>query len=381
MTQRRWRLFMFVLIAATAVCSAHTATSAVCSEPFPDLFKRVSPSVVFISAFSIDPFKMLDRVVSVIGSGFIISTDGLILTNSHIVYGRQSITVTLDNGTSTEAKLIGADPILDLAVLRITAPAETLRTAVLGDSEVLRVGEDVIAIGNPLGLEQTLTRGLVSGINRILPESPLSLTLPLIQTDAAINPGNSGGPLLNGCGEVIGITTAILTDAQNIGFAVPIHIAKRVLPQLVEHGRVIRPWLGIGGKVISEELHDLLNLSLTAGFLVETIEPGSPAERMGLHGGTLPMTIAEEEYVFGGDIITTANGQVLDETEKFEEFMRSLKVGDTVQLTLFHDGETRIVELLLPERPILPGDLPSEPRRTMTPLRQKRGRLGLHRWR
>jgi serine protease Do len=379
MTKTMWGVVVFMLMTIPGARGEPTGTPATCTESLPELFRRVSPSVVFISAFSIDPFKLTDRVVSVIGSGFVISRDGLILTNSHIVYGRQSITITLDNGLSVEAKLVGADPILDLAIVRIEAPADTLHVATLGDSEGLRVGEEVMAIGNPLGLEQTLSRGLVSGINRILPESPLSLTLPLIQTDAAINPGNSGGPLLNRCGKVVGITTAILTNAQNIGFAVPIHIATRVLPHLIEHGRVIRPWLGIAGKVISEELHEILSLPLTAGFLVETIEPGSPAERTGLRGGTLPMTIAGEEFVFGGDIITTANGQALDDPEKFEEFTRSLKVGDTVELTFFRDGETQIVALLLPERPILPGDLPPDNRRTMGPLQHWRRSPGLHR--
>jgi S1-C subfamily serine protease len=374
--QGLWVCLLMVILRAPTV---QATTPAACSESVAEIFKRVSPAVVFISAFSIDPFKLTDRVVSVIGSGFIMSADGLILTNSHLVYGRQSITVTLDNGHAAEARLVGADPILDLAVLRIVPPAWQLQMVVLGDSEALRVGEEVIAIGNPLGLEQTLTRGLVSGINRILPEAPLSLTLPLIQTDAAINPGSSGGPLLNRCGHVVGITTAILTEAQNIGFAIPIHLAKRALPQLIEHGRVIRPWLGVAGKVISEELHEILSLPLAAGFLVETIEPGSPAERAGLHGGTLPLTIAGEEFVFGGDIITTANGKPLDDPEKFEEFTRSLKVGDTITLTIFQEGTTRTVQLLLPERPILPGDLPADHRRTLAPWPRRHWHYGFHR--
>jgi putative serine protease PepD len=350
-----------------------------CSEAIPDLFQRVSPSVVFISAFAIDPFKLTERVSSIIGSGFIISTDGLVLTNSHVVFGLQGISVTLDNGRTAQAKLLGADPILDVAVLRILVPSEDLHLATLGDSTTLRVGEEVIAIGNPLGLEQTLTHGVVSGINRILPESPLSLTLPLIQTDAAINPGNSGGPLINRCGEVIGINSAILTDTQNIGFAIPIHIAKQVLPQLVNHGRVMRPWLGISGKVIDEELRHLLNLPLVTGFLIETTEPGSPAEQAGLRGGTLPITIADEEFLFGGDIITAANGQSLDDPERFEKFTRSLKIGDTVRLTFYREGKKQTVELRLPERPILPGDIPLNNRRTVIPLRKLRHHMVLHR--
>jgi len=313
--------------------------------------------VVFISTVTIDPFKLTDRVGSSIGSGFIISADGLILTNSHVVFGARAITVTLDDGSTTLAKLLGADPILDLAVLRIPVPAKGLPVATLGDSDAAQVGEEVIAIGNPLGLEQTLTRGVVSGVNRILPTSPMSLTLALIQTAAAINPGNSGGPLLNRCGEVIGVNTATLLGTENIGFAIPINVAKGVVPQLVKKGRVIRPWLGIAGKLISKEIGGILNVPLVDGFLVETIEPGSPAQKAGVQGGELPVRIAGVELLLGGDIVTTAKGQPLTDPEKFDKFIRSLKVGDKVRLTLYRTGKTRTVELRLPERPILPGDL------------------------
>ena len=339
-----------------------------CTEQIPELFQRVSPSVVLISAVAIDPFKVTNRVSSVIGSGFIISDDGLVLTNSHVVFGRQAIRVTLDDGRKTEAKLVGADPILDLAVLRIPVPPEGHPRTTLGDSDTVRIGEEVIAIGNPFGLEQTLTRGIISGINRILPESPMALTLPLIQTDAPINPGNSGGPLLNRCGEVIGVTTSILSDAQNIGFAVPINVAKRVIPELVERGRVIRPWVGISGKLIKKELMEIINVPLVDGFLVETIEPGSPAQQAGLHEGSLPITIAGMELLLGGDIITDINGEPLDDSEKFEKLVGLLKVGDKVYLTLYREEKTWKVEFSLPERPILPGDLRLGGSSTLLPM-------------
>jgi len=168
----------------------------------PELFQRVSPSVVSISALALDPFRISSRVSIAEGSGFISNNEGLVLTNSHVVFGRQAIIVTFDDGRKSGAKLLGADPILDLAVLRIPVPPEGHPTTALGDSDSVRIGEDVIAIGNPFGLEQTLARGVVSGLNRIIPGSPV-LTLPLIQTDASINPGNSGGPLTNRCGEVV----------------------------------------------------------------------------------------------------------------------------------------------------------------------------------
>lgn len=364
---KRFLVWIVVLFIVLAFGLTNATARSNCTEPIPDLFRRVSPAVVFISAVSIDPFKLTDRVSSSIGSGFIASKEGLVLTNSHVVFGSRAITVTLDDGRGTRAELLGADPILDLAVLRVPVPTEGLPVATLGDSDKLRVGEEVLAIGNPLGLEQTLTRGLVSGINRILPVSPMSLTLPLIQTDASINPGNSGGPLLNRCGEVIGINTSVLVGAENIGFAVPINIAKGVLPQLVAKGRVVRPWLGVHGKLIRKELGTIFNFPLVDGFLVETVEPGSPAQRVGMRGGELPIKIAGEEFLFGGDIITAANGQPLGDPEKFSSFVRSLKVGDKVRLTVFREGKTHKVEFVLPERPILPGDLPPGDQRLLSP--------------
>lgn len=348
------------LILIVSILTASAVTPAVanpdCAEPMPELFQRVSPSVVSISALTLDPFKISSRVSIAVGSGFIINNEGLVLTNSHVVFGRQAITVTLDDGSKTEAKLLGADPIFDLAVLRIPVPPEGHPTAALGDSDSVRIGEDVIAIGNPFGLEQTLTRGVVSGLNRIMPGSPL-LTLPLIQTDASINPGNSGGPLMNRCGEVIGINTSVLAEAQNIGFAVPINVAKSVIPELVKHGRVIRPWLGVSGKLVEKRLMGIINLPLEDGFLIETVDPGSPAEQAGIHGGDLPLTIAGTELLLGGDIITEINGQPAGDAEALLKAIGSLKVGDKVRLTLFRNKEKRNIELNLSERPILPGDL------------------------
>jgi S1-C subfamily serine protease len=362
-------IFIVSMLTASGVTPA--LSNSDCAEPMSELFQRVSPSVVSISALMLDPFKISSRVSIAVGSGFIINHEGLILTNSHVVFGRQAITVTLDDGSKTEAELLGADPIFDIAVLRIPVPPEGHPTAALGDSDSVRIGEDVIAIGNPFGLEQTLTRGVVSGLNRILPGSPL-LTLPLIQTDASINPGNSGGPLMNRCGEVVGINTSILAVAQNIGFAIPINVAKSVIPELVEHGRVIRPWLGISGKLVKKELMEIINLPLVDGFLIETIDPGSPAQQAGIHGGDLPLTIAGTEILLGGDIITEINGQAVDNPENFLKLIGSLRVGDKVRLTLFHKKETRNIELNLSERPILPGDFHSSASSTLLPMK---GRL------
>ena len=295
-------------------------------------------------------------MATTVGSGLIIREDGLILTNSHLVFAHQTISVILDDGQMFPAELVGADPLLDLAVLRIPVSAKGLAGISFGDSDKIETGEEVLAIGNPFGLEQTLTMGVISGINRNLPTAPMTLRLPLIQTDAAINPGNSGGPLVNRCGEVIGINTVMLGLAENIAFAIPINIAKRFLPQLIEKGRVTRPWVGVGGKYITKELGRVINFPMVDGFLVETIDPESPAERAGLRKGYLPVTIGGTEFLFGGDIITAGNGQRFDSLEEVARFARSLNVGDKVRLTVYYEGETREVEMQLKERPILPGD-------------------------
>jgi S1-C subfamily serine protease len=341
------------------VAAAVEVGSGPCSEGIPELFKRVSPAVVMITGQSINPYRLQGRVTRVLGSGFLIDANGLILTNSHVVYGLQSLTVTMDDGAIVAAKLVGADPIFDLAVVQIPKPRTgTLPTVKLGDSDRLRPGEEVIAIGNPLGLDQTVTRGIVSGINRILPETPLSLTEPLIQTDTAINPGNSGGPLLNRCGEVVGINTAIVPEAQSIGFSVPINLAKTVLPALIKDGHVIRPWIGFHGQLIGPELRKLLQVPLVDGLLVEVVEPGSPADKVGMRGGVMELTIGGSSFLLGGDIVVSLNGAPMNEPEKLSGIMRGVKVGSRLKLKLFREGKYLELDYTLPERPLLPGDLP-----------------------
>jgi S1-C subfamily serine protease len=370
-------LLLLGLLASCAhvqeVLAAKRPKAGHCSEPIPDLYDRVSPAVVFITATSFNPYQLSDRVSHVVGTGFIYDPSGLILTNSHVVFDRQSINVTLDDGTNTPAQLVGADPIFDLAMLRLRQRRQgKLPTARLGDSDRVRVGEDVLAIGSPLGLEQSVTRGIVSAINRILPETPFSLQEPLIQTDTPINPGNSGGPLLNRCGEVIGISSAIIAEAQNIGFAIPINLVKEVLPALLTQGHVSRPWIGFHGQLIDRDLLDLLRLPLVEGLLIEAIEPGSPAEHAGLRGGQVELTIAGREFLIGGDIVTSLNGTRLNAPEKLSDVMRPLQVGSTVALKVFRDGEEREIKYVLPERPILATDFGGQ--RLLAPLTGRRMR-------
>ena len=339
------------------------AASAGCPQSLPALFDQVSQSVVSIGAISINPYNIDRRIERVAGSGVIIESSGLILTNSHVVFGRQVITVTLDDGTSLPAKLIGADPIFDVALIKIPPPTKgSLPVATLGDSSRLAVGVEVYAIGNPLGLDQTLTRGIVSAVNRMMPGAAWSLAEPMIQTDASINPGNSGGPLLDPCGQVIGITTAILPGAQNIGFAVPVDLIKDVIPRLLSKGRVVRPWLGVQGQFVVPALKQLLKVPLVDGFLIEAVEPGSPAEQAGLQGGMFELTIEGQPILLGGDIITQVNGTVLSDPRALATLLSGLEVGSRLTLTVVREAKPSAIELTLVERPVLPWDLPGQRR-------------------
>jgi S1-C subfamily serine protease len=198
---------------------------------------------------------------------------------------------------------------------------------------------------------------VISAVNRILPETPFSLLEPLIQTDTPINPGNSGGPLLDRCGEVVGITTAIIPEAQNISFAIPSNLVRTILPSLVANGRVIRPWIGFHGQLVGRDLQHLLRLPLVEGLLVEVVEPGSPAAAAGVRGGSLEVVVEGRSLLLGGDIITEINGIRVIAAEELARAMRSLTVGSTVRLSLFRGGAAHTVEYRLPERPLLPTDV------------------------
>ena len=366
--------FVGLWFAGAAVGSAAPSVKrpAPCQESVPALFKRVSPAVVAITAASVDPYDTQGRIERQAGSGVIVDSSGLVLTNSHVVFGHPAITVTLDDGSSLPAQIVGADPLFDIALIRIPPPASgQLPTATLGSSERLVTGDEVYAIGNPFGLEQTLTRGIVSAVNRILPGVSWSVREPLIQTDAAINRGSSGGPLVDRCGTVVGITTAILADAQGIGFAIPVSLVKDVMPDLIKIGRVVRPWIGVQGQLVSASLKDLLREPLTEGFLVEVVEHGSPAEHLEVQGGGLDVIIGGKPFLIGGDIITEIDGRPVGEQGSFERALGALKVGATVRLTLFHDQKTRQMDVLVAERPVRPADTSEET--TLAPAGEELG--------
>lgn len=350
-----------VLITVLVLIPTTSTLAAVdCNQSIADLYEKKTSAVVLVTALIINPYRMDDRIQLATGSGFIIDAeDGLVMTNSHVVFGTQALTVKLDDGTVLPAKLLGADPLSDLAILQIPGFAHgKLPTLVFGNSGGVRPGDEVIVIGNPMGLGKTVTGGIVSGINRFLTERPQLLTWPMIQTDAAVNPGNSGGPLLNRCGNVIGVMSNMLGNTQNISFAIPSNLARSVVAQLVVKGRVIRPWFGIDGSLLYPELGKVLSLPLTEGFLVETVEPNSPASDAGIVGGHMPVKVGTQSMVMGGDVIVAINDIELKNVESMQRALNTIRIGTRVQLKVFRIGKTFTTEFAITERPLQPGDVP-----------------------
>lgn len=266
------------------------------------------------------------RKAQSLGSGFIISGDGYILTNDHVVDGADEITVKLSDGREFSGEVRGLDPKLDLALIKIEA-GEDLPVASLGESDGIRVGEWVMAIGNPFGLEQTVTVGIVSAKGRVIGAGPYD---DFIQTDASINPGNSGGPLFNMQGEVVGINTAIVAGGQGIGFAIPVNMAKQIIPQLRDEGHVTRGWLGVTVQALSQELADSFGLETTHGALVNEVVKDSPADEAGLKRG---------------DIVLTFDGKMIKQLNDLPQLVAATSVDKTVKVEIFRDGKTREVKV------------------------------------
>ena len=308
-------------------------------------YQRVSPSVVHITSTVLKRgffFEVIPQRGT--GSGIVVSRDGYVLTNNHVIENAEQIEVTLSNGEKYEAELVGSDPANDIAVIKILNPPEDLPVAPLGDSSNLRVGEFVIAIGNPFGLDRTATLGIISSLNRSIKSEKGYIMHGLIQTDASINPGNSGGPLVNLAGEVIGINTAILTTSGGsigIGFAIPINRAKAIMQEMIRKDREIerRPWLGISGITITEELASALNLPVKEGAMIVEVVPGSPADKAGLHAGEVQIIYRGYVLTIGGDIIIAIDGEKVDSMEKLVDIISRKKVGQEIEITFIRGGE------------------------------------------
>ena len=274
------------------------------------------------------------------GTGFVLDRQGHVLTAFHVIQDMTEIDVILSSGRRLGARLIGTSPQIDIALLEVDAPAAELYPLTLGDSRSLRVGQKVIALGNPFGLHNTLTVGVVSALNRGLDEGPVEMEDAYIQTDTAINPGNSGGPLLNSAGEVVGINRAIIAGAQNVGFAVPIHLARRIIPDLIAMGHPYRPLLGFSGSAITPNIAKLFGLPLNHGFLVEVVLPYGPAASAGLKSGERIVLLGDKAYTLGGDIITAVNGREVTTAAQIAKILLESRPGETLHVSVYRDKGT-----------------------------------------
>jgi S1-C subfamily serine protease len=288
------------------------------------------------------------------GSGSIIDVKGHILTNHHVVANAQKLEVTLADGSKWPAKLIGSDPDNDLAVIKIEAPKEKLKVIPMGDSKSLRIGQKVLAIGNPFGLQRTLTTGIISSLGRTIRSEVGTLIEDVIQTDAAINPGNSGGPLLNSEGEIVGINSAIISPtggSVGIGFAIPVNTAKKVVPELIAKGYVTYPYIGATIQSLIPEMAKYLKLKIERGAMISEVVKGGPADKAGLKGGNQRVQVGNMIVLVGGDIVVKADQLEVKTNDELIRYIREKKPGDTILLKVFRKDSLIDIKVTLGERP------------------------------
>ena len=317
-----------------------------------EIFEKTEASVVQVNVRSADGRIMPGSM----GSGFVYSDDGYIITNNHVIDNAEKVTITFLDGESYIAQIIGTDSDLDLAVLKVQPGSTYLQPIPIGDSSQLKVGQEIAAIGNPFGLSGSMTSGISSQMGRLLPQDSGYSIPDVIQTDAAINPGNSGGPLLNMKGEVVGINTAIQSatgEFTGVGFAVPSNTVKKVIPVLIEDGIFYHPWMGISGSDVDPELAKVRELNSSKGFLIATVIEGSPAEDAGLQGITITKEIDGREYPMDGDIILKIDDVVVRKISDILVYLqREKSIGDEMIMTVNRDGMLIEKVLVLGERPL-----------------------------
>ena len=311
-----------------------------------EVFEAAAPSVVFITTTTrqMNWFSMeATEIPQGSGSGFIWDSDGAIVTNYHVVASGGNLSVTLSDGSNFKASVVGSEPGKDIAVLRINAPKSKLKPVTVGSSEKLIVGQKVLAIGNPFGLDQTLTVGIVSALGRQI-RSPSDRTISdVIQTDAAINPGNSGGPLLDSQGRVIGVNTAIVSPSgayAGIGFAVPVNTVSAIVPELIKHGKVTRPGLGVS--ILSDSVARRLDIK---GVIIGEVATGSEAERAGLQG----IQRNSEGELLLGDVIIGVDDKTVEDIDGLADALEKHKIGDTVTVKILRDGKEMSTKIRLQE--------------------------------
>ncbi len=362
-----WRVCLSVLFAfglllsapllpalAQAVPSLSTGLSATGLDPDEQVnvsvYEKRSPGVVNITSTIVgyDYFRRPFPEQGT-GSGSLLDQQGNILTNYHVVRNANRLEVTLVDQSRYEAQLVGADPLNDLAVIKIDAPSKLLQPIPLAAANRLQVGQKVLAIGNPFGLSRTLTVGVVSALDREIKSEIAGRAIRnLVQTDAAINPGNSGGPLLNRFGELVGVNTMIFSASgasAGIGFAVPVASVRKVVPDLLAYGQVQRGWLGVVVQPLTPPLSEILSLPVDRGVLVAQVQRGSPAAKAGIRGGSQDVALGNLQLTLGGDIITAINGKPISTGDELVEAVEDRKPGDTVQLELVRSparGEAQV---------------------------------------
>lgn len=292
------------------------------------IVKRIAPAVVSVTSYK-------GRGKEGLASGFIVSSDGDILTNNHVVSGANRLTVTLADGRELDARSLGGDPLIDVAIIKVNATG--LPTVPLGDSDTLQVGQAAIAIGNPYGFERTVTVGVVSALGRSIPGGGASLS-NLIQTDARIYPGNSGGPLLDSSGQVVGVNTAVVGGEVGVlGFAIPINTARRAMNDVRTYGRVRTPWIGISYGDITPEIAKVFALPTNEGVLVADVEPKGPAALAGIAKGDIIVGVDAKKVRDGGDL---------------QRVLQSKNVGDKIEVTIIRNGKRRSLSVTLQEMPM-----------------------------
>jgi S1-C subfamily serine protease len=328
------------------------------SPSVADIYRRSAAGVVFVSARVVtqtdSPFGFpLEQEGLATGSGFVLDKDGYILTNAHVVEGAKGASVRFDEGGDlVDARVVGRDLSTDIAVLKVDPNDAKLKPLPLGNSNRVRVGDPAIAIGNPFGYDRTVTTGIISALQRQI-RAPNGFTIGhVIQTDAPINPGNSGGPLLNARGEVIGINSQIATAGSRgsvgIGFAVPINTAKKVVPQLEQHGRIVHAYLGVTTYPLNKDLAAAVNLKVDRGALVQEVTPGGPAGRAGLRAGKIH---TDEGIILGGDIIVEVDGEKIAKPDDVAAAISDNKPGETVDVKFYRDNELQTKRIRLGTRP------------------------------
>jgi S1-C subfamily serine protease len=322
-----------------------TSTAVVESEPDP---------------FFGNPFSPGSQTQRSLGSGFVIDKDGHIITNYHVVEGAQSVEVSFSNRETMRARILGVDPATDIAVLKVDARSRALTPLKLGDSDAVKVGDSVVAIGNPFGLERSITAGIVSALQRQI-EAPnqFSAIDHVIQTDAPINHGNSGGPLLNAQGEVIGVNAQIETGGTTdgnvgIGFAIPIDTVKDVASQLIKNGKVEHAFIGVRVHPVNARIARTFRLPVRRGLLVERVEPGSAAADAGLKGGTTEVVVSGESWQLGGDVIVRVNGARVDTPDQLRDAISGKRPGDEIELTIYRGDREMTLKVKLGRQPSSP---------------------------